>query len=454
MVRLSLIVIARAINLASSSSGLSFAFQGDLLSMNDDGSLKWRWAPSEWELRNFDEGVDGTFYVKASGSFPCPHCYDGLLCALDGADGSVKWQLPYLYKDFLYAATGGLVGIINDAVYMHRGVDIDAIDAETGAVKGTWQNVGDTTAVGPDGSVVAYFKYSKYGERGATTLSVLSQDVGKVKWSFTHQDLNTWAMSEDGIFATVVNSAFDQVDLIYLDGHDGSVTWNVSLPVSQNIKWHSSGYNGNRLSPVLGSNGEVYLNGVDNDGVCSLFAFDASGSILRSMPCFELLDWHLHVTQPKEDGTLEDVFVYRDYVKDPVSPHIAVLRNDVFAYSGTTGNLLWNVSFGQAPLGQDGSYSLSAGQDGTIFVDDRVGHITAIRNGVEAWKFNASNVLLAKNGISYLSQVVAPPHHAFVVVAVDNDGSQMWSYDPRLPRQDAGALIQSPSTPSQTTAFV
>lgn len=428
--------------------------------MNDDGSLKWRWAPTEWKTKEYIEGVDGTFYVKASGSFPCPHCYDGLLCALDGADGSVKWQLPYLYKEFSYAATDGLVGIINDAVYMHRGVDIDAIDAETGAVKGTWQNVGDTTAVGPEGSVVAYFKNSKYGERGATTLSVLSQDIGKLKWSFTHQDLNTWAMSEDGIFATVVNSAFDQVDLIYLDGHDGSVTWNVSLPVSQNIKWDSMGFNGNRLSPVLGSNGEVYLNGVDNDGVCSLFAFDASGNILRSTPCFELLDWHLHVTQPKEDGTLEDVFVYRDYIKDPVPPHIAVLRSDVFAYSGTTGNLLWNVSF---PFGERerhipvGALGLSAGQDGTIFVDHG-SHITAIRNGVEAWKFDASNVLLVKNGISYLSQVVAHPYHAFVVVAVDNDGSQMWSYDPRhvaptVP-PPAGALIQSPSTPSQTTAFV
>lgn len=237
-------------------------------------------------------------------------------------------------------------------------------------------------------------------------------------------------------------------DFIYLDGHDGSVAWSVPLTAPKNVDAMS-------LSPQLGSNGVVYLNGADRGKVCNVFALDASGNILRNTPCFARPDqsyirWdHLLVTQPNEDGSLEDVFVYSEKQGNPVYPYIGYLGSSVTGYSGTTGNLIWNVSFPGENFAED-SNGWSVGEDGTIFAsgsrhEDYQDMVVAIRNGVEAWRVDAIDFLLAKNGISYFSK--SRCHYSgsdpCVILAVDKDGSQMWTFDSQLdpPTVPAVALV-------------
>jgi len=297
--------------------------------------------------------------------------------------------------------------------------------------------------------VVAYDENGRYAEEGLT-LNILAQDSGKVKWSFTHKRLNNkFAISEDGgIFATLVRSHEEKsedggkFDLIYLDGHDGSVAWSVPLTAPENV-------DAINLSPRLGSNGVVHLAESaawsSSGNVCNVFAVDASGNILRNTPCFArpaqvIVGWEddLLLAQPNEGGTLEDVFVYSEKQGNPVSPYIGILGTSVTGYSGTTGNLLWNVSFPGEEFGEDG---WSVGEDGTIFAsgsNHEYRQVVAVRNGVEAWRVDAMDFLSAKNGISYFSKSECSEHMSHssdyncVILAVDKDGSQLWTFDSRL----------------------
>jgi len=295
--------------------------------------------------------------------------------------------------------------------------------------------------------VVAYDENGRYAEEGLT-LNILAQDSGKVKWSFTHKRLNNkFAISEDGgIFATLVRSHEEKsedggkFDLIYLDGHDGSVAWSVPLTAPENV-------DAINLSPRLGSNGVVHLAESaawsSSGNVCNVFAVDASGNILRNTPCFArpaqvIVGWEddLLLAQPNEGGTLEDVFVYSEKQGNPVSPYIGILGTSVTGYSGTTGNLLWNVSFSGEDFWEHG---WSVGEDGTIFASGSSHEyyqdmVVAVRNGVEAWRVDAREFLLAKNGISYFSKSLCnySDSDPCVILAVDKDGSQMWTFDSQL----------------------
>lgn len=373
------------------------------------GSLKWRFEPTDWCLSSckhcYQYGENGNIYVMGIGIGPD----DNILCALDGEDGSIKWQ-----KQLESVAPPFLANIVRDTVYVCHGARIDALD-ENGSLKWTSVVRGESCGdfrVGPDGSVVNY---------GEHTLTMHSPEAGTVKWSLEGLKVDFWHLIEEGVIVSQVSSSNDQVSLSYLRGADGSTAWNISLPVSQDWLPVSQDWSPVRRSllPVVGSNGEVYVNGLDRDGdgVCTLQVFDMNGSMLRSMPCLPASELQ-HTALLKDDGTQEDLFVYSVFSQG----------TNVLAYNGI-GELLWNASL------PDGLYrDFRFGQDGMVFALEshfyqgavvKAPKVIAIRNGLEVWREATPGVVravLTNDGITYLERGSS-------VLAVDEKGSQVWSYD-------------------------
>merc|ERR1712070_403334 len=176
--------------------------------------------------------------------------------------------------------------------------------------------------------------------RNHTAVYSLQPGTGSVKWSVLNE---TWddsveagdfqvddtAFDEDGnVFLTTSwgTQAGPQVALSRLNNEDGSTLWNVVMDAKLPI------------TTTLGSNKEVYLNGVadedDQSQKCKLRVFDFDGSTLRYLPCLDRAQY---------DGD-EDVFVgVSSWNERPYTEPDSCL--DVLAHSGTDGRLLWNVSF-------------------------------------------------------------------------------------------------------------
>lgn len=370
------------------------------------GSLKWRFEPTDWCLESHHDGANGNIYVQAHGN-DMASMYDPIMFALDGSDGSIKWQMP-----LKSGPPDPRLTVFQDNVCVCHGSNLDVLD-ETGSLK--WRSTeGCDVRFGPYGSLVQFWQH---------TMTMRSSETGTAKWSVEGLEVDTWQLTEDGIIVSQVSgidSPNDHVSLSYLRGADGSVAWNISLPVSQDwdIDRH---FVKNGLNPVLGSNGEVYVNGLDKDGVCTLQAFDVvNGSMLRSMPCIPASPPQ-HMALLNDDGTQEDVFVYSVVSKYMDGLGWKTSATNVLAYNGI-GNLLWNASFPE----EDYPY-LHLGQDGTVFALENsyssTKAVIAIRNGLEVWREATSGATLTNNGITYLE-------HGNSIIAVDVNGLQVWSYDP------------------------
>lgn len=207
------------------------------------------------------------------------------------------------------------------------------------------------------------------------------------------------------------------VDWLRLSGEDGSILWNVSSSLAKSPMHRY-------LKPISGCNGEVYLPvPVWNHGKYlgqNITAVDFNGNTLRTWLCLVSdvgREGTLrHSTRQREDGTEEDIFVIQ------VEKYLPNQTN-VVAYSGTTGNLLWNASI----AGDDVVHDF--GPDGTVFALDwqsRKG--VAIRNGYEAWRAQwFTTAVMSMDGTTYLQY--ERPNNQFVnISAIDMNGTQKWAY--------------------------
>lgn len=191
------------------------------------------------------------------------------------------------------------------------------------------------------------------------------------------------------------------------------------------------------VTPISGCNGEVYVpNLKSEDGICSIRAFDFNGNTLRTLPCSTSSFCHFqHLTRQNENDTEEDIFLTRGCDG----------TDNFVAYSGTTGQLLWNASI----AGHFSETEFDFGPDGTIFASDSASEVVAIRDGYEAWRISMHGyeaALMAKDGTTYLMQsngmFRSQPEVWGEVVAVDTDGVQKWRYQ-----------IMDPTVGSASTAL-
>jgi outer membrane protein assembly factor BamB len=394
-----------------------------LYAINGDGSTKWIFDADEI-MGPHAEGLNGTVYATTPGTY---NEQLATLFALDSSDGSIKWKYQLAENRTNRITSEGeqpLVVGADGTVYLtsrdrmsdpyHHDFRVDAIDAK-GALKWTYavaDGIGrGPSAVGVDGTVFV---------RSRQSLDALRPDTGTVRWSLELEGSEQLkVIAEDGdvfVLHGDVFAASSKPVLSRLSNEDGGILWKIPLSACQELQWQFV------RSMTLGRNQELYVNGLAENGTCSLGAFDFKGNALRSLPCFSSFAHH----EPHY-GNEEDMFV-------------TVTSVNVLAHSGADGRLLWNVS---VPDRFPQTDAARFGQHGTVFVwtDSRfnnVAHAHAIRNGEVAWSVQtggASQQIMSKDGTTYVQGFVScqKGHDCsdpLEIVAVGADGVEKWRYTP------------------------
>lgn len=405
--------------------------------LNGDGLVKWSFDPNS-QIVNYKEGLDGTIHIIAQSTLDTNSTH----YAIDGMDGSIQWQrasldmrecqnspMLDLRHMLLISDSNSYLLCLENVPMVSSGIRIAAVDA-AGAWKWTEYIPNAIDAdLGPYGGLLVRTEPLPWStEVPQHKLSVLEPENGAMKWTVTihpHTDFEGWALSEDSVFVASYradqfwNPLAGEMDLLRLNGEDGSILWNVSLgEFSGNGSWP-------RI-PFTGSNGEVYVYSPVWEGqsyAYDLLAFDVHGNNLSALPCPATL--FTHSTRQRADGTEEDIFATRTHT-------MANLTNFI-ANNGS--HWLWNASIA-------GYLDIkSIGHFGTVFATDslRKGGI-AIRDGHEAWRAQFfSKALMAKDGTTYLlvHDVLNNPS----IVAMDMTGSQMWDYP--IPHQSVESSLNA-----------
>lgn len=391
--------------------------------VNADGLLKWTF-DAGLPIVTHQEGLNGTIHVFAQSTMETK----GIHYMLDGNDGSIQWEYASHAAGLcLQGEVRLLKSDIN--VYLVCNSDSDSGKVQTqiqaiDVVAGTWKwsefgpGAENLVSVGPDGGVLAQSQTYQPGVV-SDCLSSFHPENGTTKWTAKMELLEPsggWVLSEGDIF--VASAALgDKAHLVQLNGEDGSTRWNASHDFMMKQARP-------KVAPISGCNGEVFVpNLKDEDGNCSIHAFDFNGNTLRTLPCSHSFN-HQHSTRQNEDGSEEDIFV--SYNIDE-----GAQRTTIIAYSGTTGYLLWNASIAgdYATLGTKFYFGL----DGTVVVANQE-EVVAIRNGKEAWRVPLEHVggaLIAKDGTTYL-MCIDSIHEEVEVVAVDTRGGKWWYHFPDL----------------------
>lgn len=400
--------------------------------LNTDGSPKWTFNTAS-RIAAHKEGSNGTIHIITQSSKT-----NRMLYALDGTDGSLRWQETSQDRGPCYVEEIRLL-VSHSTVYTTCRGPADPLRSkriEATGVDGAsrWMEVVANLTqmdVSPDGGVLVqtdaeyrdHRPYPPPGHLHDSSLFALHPDSGDLKWTLHMDGLAgeaQWALSANDVFiAPIPDKAPLAVNLIHLHGDNGNVFWNSSYNVpNPEIRYGSRVIPS--VKPIFGCNGEVYVTNLkDEDGICRTYALDFTGSTLRKLPCFE--DDFQHSTLQNEDGTEEDIFVTRAH-------DFAAHQTNVVTYSGTTGRLLWNASIA-------GEFNLNKiGPDGTVLILEQPHNqeVVAIRNGYEVWRTNNGApffeaALMAKDGTTYLLRPI-PFDSWGEVVALDANGTQKWSY--------------------------
>lgn len=415
---------------------LHFSSGTRFYALNSDGSTKWTY-DATFPIVTHKEGLNGTIHIIAQSVSKT----DRMHYALDGIDGSIRWQQASHDTGSCYANALELL-ISDSTVYsVCKPNRIEAID-----VDGTWkwtELVPNATQVdvGPDGGLLVQtretYPYPYAVKR--TYLSALQPENGAVKWTQTTDELfyqsDGLAFSGGNIFVAPLSRTGKTASVLLLNGDDGSILRNVSYSTIPKMGvQHPTPLD---VRPISGCNmGEVYVTNLkDENGNCSIQAFDYKGYPLRTLPCFDSKFQHSTL----QNGMVEeDIFVtqHRDGFSDSTF---------INAYSGTTGQMLWREII-------DGFFTLQdIGADGTVLATDGdqvvANKVVAIRNGHMVWQAPAPHflaVLMAKDGTTYLlldSEDTYPFEKAREVVALDTNGTQKWSYQITDPNVSAFAVV-------------
>jgi outer membrane protein assembly factor BamB len=371
------------------------------------------------------------------------------LHALDGSDGSSKWQYGVPREAYGIIADQLSVVAPDGTVYIASVLDtfgqackthdqfddkwnvnttIHAVDA-TGTLMwtSTLAGAGTASSVGADGTL-----FVQHGCFPSVTTTALQPDTGAQLWSVDFPVVCAEArwdpkvvLAEGGNVFVLSSQGEQKCSLSVLSSlsiEDGSLNWQVPLSVSLSgpgttLKWSS-----NRV---------IYVKGLDENQTCSIKAFDLDGNLLRSLPC-QCPGCSVYGDEALDSREAEDVFFTLDWGPDGSD------TKNVFANSGIDGRVLWNLS-----LPMDEADSLSLGEDGTLFVwsEYQKARLTAIRQGDVAWQYTAtegsgmiSSAVMSKDSTTYIQvfQATADCDNGYVA-AVGVAGDVMWTLDMDAP---------------------
>lgn len=230
------IYVGVAVGVANSASP-----SGLLFALNPNGSQKWVFTPPsspDWIDASPAVARDGTVYVG---------CWNGMLYALNAADGSRRWE----FKAGAFIASSPAIGS-DGTIYVGAGSNLVAISPD-GALVWTFAAadwIDASPAIGPDGTIYV-------GSWDDNFYAVNANGVEK--WRFTANDniSSSAAIAADG---TIYFGSRDAA--LYALAPDGTLRW--SFDTRDTIE----------SSPVLAADGTIHI--ATNGG--RVFALNRDGT--------------------------------------------------------------------------------------------------------------------------------------------------------------------------------
>ena len=215
---------------------------------------------------------------------------------------------------------------------------------------------------------------------------------------------------------------------------------------TNNKKWTCAVSGGAYSSPVIGTDGTVYV-GTQNNQLVAIqpttgiqnWAFTAGG-IIQATPAVSAngtiyagaLDNNLYAVNP--DGTLFWTFATGGAIH--ASPAIgndgtiyfASDDNKLYAVN-PNGTLQWSYTLGVPTISSPAYSSPAVGADGTIYIGSRDNNLYAIKpNGALSWTFPTSGPIFSSPSITADGTVVYVGSSDQRLYAVNASGGQKWSF--------------------------
>ncbi len=367
---------------------------GKVYAVNPDGTVKWSCTTGGSMYGTPSVAADGTIYMGSS---------DGKLYAVN-PDGTLKWS--YTTGGKIQASTA----IASDGTIYFGSWDksIYAINPD-GTKKWSYATTGrityNTPAIGTDGTM--YFTATRSG-----MLYAFNPD-GTIKWSYSSGGSNFVTSPSIGPDGTIYSEDADR--RFYAINPDGTLKWKNTLPVTNDfgaayaigsdgtiyvastgpstavyaynpdgtIKWsYGSGIEGVYSSPVLGSDGTLYV----GTSIGRVAALNSDGTLkwvntTRSTLC--------RSPSLGSDGTLYvvgnngDLYAFRDPVATPTADFIA---------TPLSGPAPLTVQFTDASTSSETlTYAWDFNDDGTVDSTEQSPEFTYANSGIYDVRLTVTN---------------------------------------------------------------
>ena len=295
-----------------------------LHAINADGSPKWTFTASDWIDSTPAIGADGTVYVGS---------WDNQLYAINPVDGTKYWDFNTSNSIIASPAVG-----VNGRIYFGSKDEFFYALESNGSV--AWeiyigQPISSSAALGQDGTI--YF-----GDENGT-FHALNQD-GTTKWTYIVDEVS------DSNKSILSSPALDLSGNIYFGSGNGYCYSLEDNNSNASLNWKYQTSDRVDTSPVLGMNSDVFF--ISRDGY--IRSIDTSTGIFN---------WQ---------GFVGDVF-YSSPVVDSngrvyVIGYTGSGENHLFAYD-SNGNIAWDTNNSSSPLTIGGlvDSSLALDSNGNLF---------------------------------------------------------------------------------------
>jgi outer membrane protein assembly factor BamB len=407
------------------SDGTIQATDGDLLSFNPDGSLRWIFTgASDWIDSSPSIGTDGTVYAGS---------WDGFLYAVDGHDGSLKWSFetagfiiasPAIGPDgSLYVASNdGLLYALNPTG-TQRWI-LDSVDS--------YSPINSSPVLSHDGATV-YF-----GNDEGVCFAV-DTTTGTTRWAFDTTVTHPIGTDES---ATISGSPAIASDGRIIFGSEN--TYLYALNSDGSLDWYYKAAESIRSSPVISTDGTIhfaaqdgYLYALDSEGfqlsetyVGDVFycspAIDALGNvIIAGYAGSTTVGAATRIASIDPSGNLNWEFLISDY--NDSSPNIAP---DGSIYIGAHDGFLYKFE-GAAPLMSGQWPKVQATRRHTGFAADLgqlelIDFFPAITLSIDGWAyvpwFGAG--WITDRGVPWIQHI----DHGYLYLDAPYQGG-LWMYD-------------------------
>jgi outer membrane protein assembly factor BamB len=234
------------------------ATDGDLLSFNPDGSLRWVFTgATDWIDGSPSIAGDGTVYAGS---------WDGFLYAVDGNDGNLKWSFEtagFVIASPAIGPDGSIYVASNDGLLYALNTNgtqrwiLDSVDS--------YSPINSSPILSHDGTTL-------YFGNDEGTFFAVDTSTGSVDWSFDTTTIHP--VGTDGS-ATISGSPAVAADGRVLFGSENTFLY--ALNADGSLDWYYRAAEPIRSSPVISMDGSIHF--AAQDGY--LYTLDSEGYQLR-----------------------------------------------------------------------------------------------------------------------------------------------------------------------------